>query len=117
MLLTRIGYYSDFFAYPVLIAVFGAAGVMNAGADGGEAWIAFFLGGLAVWTLLEYILHRFVLHHLPYIMEMHEQHHRDVHALAARPLGSAWCCFWASCSVRFSGFLISRRRALFRAGS
>jgi sterol desaturase/sphingolipid hydroxylase (fatty acid hydroxylase superfamily) len=97
MLLTRIGYYSDFFAYPVLIAVFGAAGVMNAGADGGEAWIASFLGGLAMWTLLEYILHRFVLHYLPYIKEMHEQHHRDVHALVGTPT-------WLSV-VLFLGFV------------
>ncbi|WP_180900243.1 sterol desaturase family protein [Martelella soudanensis] len=85
MLLSKTGYFADFVAYPVLIAAFGVAGVMHAGGDGIIAAIATFLGGLALWTLLEYLLHRFVLHHLPWIRDMHERHHREVLALVGTP--------------------------------
>jgi len=122
MQLTRIGYFSDFFAYPLLIAVFAVAGVSRAGAEGAGSWFAIFLGGLVLWTLLEYVLHRFVLHHMPYIKQMHEQHHRDVRALVGTPiwfslalfLGFAFCpLLWlagfamasaASCGL-MSGYL------------
>lgn len=118
MLLTRIGYYSDFFAYPVLIVFFGAAGVMNASSEGSLAWIAIYPGCLALWTLLEYILHRFVLHHLPYFKELHDQHHRDVRALVGTPtwlsialfMGLAflplyWLTGFATASVATSGLM------------
>ena len=118
MLLTRIGYYSDFFAYPVLIAILGAAGVITASTDGAKAWIAIFLGGMAAWTLLEYILHRFVLHHIPWIKEMHEQHHREVRALVGTPswfsislilgfvfLPVFWLADFAAASVATSGLM------------
>jgi len=118
MLLTRIGYYSDFFVYPVLIAVLGAEGVTHAGAKEAVTHIAIFLGSLALWTLLEYILHRFVLHHLPWIREMHEQHHREVRALVGTPIWISvtlivcfvflpvfWLTDFATASVATSGFM------------
>lgn len=85
MLLSRIGYFADFFAYPVLIAVFFVVGVTHAGDDGIIVVIATFFGSLALWTLLEYLLHRFVFHHLPWIRDMHERHHREVLALVGTP--------------------------------
>ena len=41
---------------------------------------AFAVGAL-LWTLVEYLLHRYILHHLPYIKEMHEAHHNEQDAL------------------------------------
>jgi sterol desaturase/sphingolipid hydroxylase (fatty acid hydroxylase superfamily) len=118
MLLSRVGYYSDFFAYPVQIAVLGAAAFTYADADRASVYVAIFLASLALWTLLEYILHRFVLHHLPWIKEMHEQHHRDVRALVGTPtwfsialiLGLVFCpVLWLAdaviASIATSGFM------------
>ncbi|MAU18993.1 MAG: fatty acid hydroxylase [Martelella sp.] len=85
MLLSRMGYFADFVAYPVLIAILGVAAPMYAGGHWAIADIATFLGSLALWTLLEYLLHRFVLHHLPWIRDMHERHHREVLALVGTP--------------------------------
>lgn len=118
MLLTRIGYYGDFMAYPVLIAAIGLAGVITASGSGATAWIAMFMGGMATWTLLEYILHRFVLHHLPWTKEMHEQHHLEVRALVGTPTWSSICLilgfvflpvYWladfSAASIATSGFM------------
>lgn len=39
--------------------------------------------GLILWTLLEYILHRFVLHHVEPFKAIHEKHHDSPSALIA----------------------------------
>lgn len=68
-------------AYPASLAVAGA-GMAIAGyvlaQTGLPAWLALALmgGGLALWTLLEYLLHRFVLHGLAPFQAWHEHHHR-----------------------------------------
>lgn len=80
MRLGRIGYYSDFFVYPAL--VISLAGIDLPHADSSAAkWISTFLLCLALWTLVEYLMHRLVLHHVPYIRDMHDDHH--VHEQAA----------------------------------
>jgi cyclopropane-fatty-acyl-phospholipid synthase len=38
------------------------------------------LGGVFLWTFLEYALHRFLLHGLPPFSTWHAQHHRNPHA-------------------------------------
>ena len=47
---------------------------------------------MALWTLVEYVLHRFVLHHVPYIKEAHDAHHEDQLALIGTPI-------WISLSI------------------
>jgi hypothetical protein len=41
--------------------------------------VAWALGGLGGWTLIEYGLHRFVLHRLPPFQAMQELHHQRGH--------------------------------------
>jgi cyclopropane-fatty-acyl-phospholipid synthase len=43
------------------------------------------LGGLALWTLIEYGVHRFVLHRIPPFRDMHEMHHRNPRQLIGTP--------------------------------
>lgn len=68
-------------AYPGSVAVSGA-GVLLAGyvlaETGLPPWLALALmvGGFLLWTLLEYLLHRFVLHGLWPFKAWHELHHR-----------------------------------------
>src|SRR5665647_1936102 len=47
--------------------------------------VAFVLVGLLSWTLIEYILHRFVLHGLPPFSAWHAAHHRRPTALISTP--------------------------------
>ncbi len=85
MFLTRIEYFADFYVYPVLIPTLAAAGIVVA-PSGAARWLAVFLSCLALWTLLEYLLHRFVFHHVPYIRDMHEQHHSDEREFIGTPI-------------------------------
>jgi sterol desaturase/sphingolipid hydroxylase (fatty acid hydroxylase superfamily) len=41
--------------------------------------------GLAVWTVIEYVTHRFVMHGLEPVRGWHAQHHRDTTALIGAP--------------------------------
>lgn len=44
-----------------------------------------FILGLLIWTLAEYLLHRFVLHGWPYFAKYHQAHHDDPRAMIASP--------------------------------
>jgi sterol desaturase/sphingolipid hydroxylase (fatty acid hydroxylase superfamily) len=85
MRLGRIGYYSDFFVYPALLIVLGGAALLHGGERNAATWISTFLLCLALWTLIEYLMHRFVLHHVPYIREMHDEHHVNEQAPIGTP--------------------------------
>jgi sterol desaturase/sphingolipid hydroxylase (fatty acid hydroxylase superfamily) len=75
MRLSRVGYYSDFVVYPALILALGGAALRQDGRSSLESWISLFLLFLGLWTLIEYLMHRFVLHHVPYLRTLHEEHH------------------------------------------
>ncbi len=88
----KITYYGEFIVYPLLIAGLATAALWQAPPERSIAWLAAFVAGLGLWTLVEYILHRYVLHHMPYIKEMHQAHHDEQGALLRsailRSLGS-----------------------------
>lgn len=68
--LSRAGYYADFRLMPVVMAVLL---VMAAGAG-----IAVSIGaGFLIWTLAEYLVHRFVFHRVPWLRREHDRHHRE----------------------------------------
>lgn len=81
MQLNRWNYYSDFVVYPIVVVVLAVLALQFT--PDAEWWrcASLFIVGLITWTLAEYVLHRFVLHHVPRIREMHEAHHHDQHAL------------------------------------
>jgi len=85
MQLSLIGYYSDFVVYPLVIAILAVAGIHTVGEDGALAWIAAVFACLGLWTLAEYFMHRFVLHHIPHIKDMHDRHHVEEHASVGTP--------------------------------
>jgi len=87
------------FVYRLDFAAYGAAVV------GLAIWLALSaapgsraaLGGCVVvgwlaWTLVEYLLHRFVLHGLPPFSRWHGEHHRRPLALIATP--TVWSAGW-----------------------
>jgi len=90
MILTRIGYFGDFIVYPALVALLAAAGI-GFGAGGAGWWLSVFLASVALWTLLEYLLHRFAFHHMPYLRPMHELHHASEHELIGTPTWMSVC--------------------------
>lgn len=77
-----VAYRVDFCLYGALLLTL-CAGLLATSPDVMlAAWV---LAGAWGWTLLEYLLHRFVLHGLPPFKRWHAEHHRRPKALIAAP--------------------------------
>ncbi len=72
---SKFNYYADFVVYPVVIVGLAAVGVVHTSWSDRAAWLGAAAAGFVLWTLLEYILHRAVLHNKTYFAPMHAQHH------------------------------------------
>jgi sterol desaturase/sphingolipid hydroxylase (fatty acid hydroxylase superfamily) len=78
-------YFADFVVYAVgatALAVFLGVYTPQALRVGLTMWA---IAGLGYWTLIEYGVHRFVLHHIPPFRAMHEMHHSNPRALIGTP--------------------------------
>jgi sterol desaturase/sphingolipid hydroxylase (fatty acid hydroxylase superfamily) len=96
---SKLNYYSDFVVYPVVIAGLAATGVAQATWVGRTEWLCVAVAGFMLWTLVEYALHRSVLHRQTYFAPMHGQHH-------ASPLSFIGTPPWISVSVLSVTFLL-----------
>lgn len=85
MQLSKPSYYADFVIYPALIAALPAAVLIKTKGVGAFSFLGLCLVGGFAWTFFEYLLHRYVLHEVPVLQEMHEAHHADPTALAGTP--------------------------------
>jgi sterol desaturase/sphingolipid hydroxylase (fatty acid hydroxylase superfamily) len=95
MHLTRAGYLADFYVYPGVVLAMGALAVVPAPRPWWTLGCAF-VAGLAAWTLLEYVLHRWVFHHVPLIRALHEAHHHHPTAFVGTP---TWLSLVAICGL------------------
>ncbi|WP_312862418.1 sterol desaturase family protein [Rhizobium sp. BK313] len=94
-----IAYYTDFIVYPIVVVGLIAA-YFILGYDGEPlTWLAAIVIGAAAWTLVEYLIHRFVLHHVVYIRDMHVQHHNAPAELIDTPI-------WLSLFFMVAGVLL-----------
>jgi sterol desaturase/sphingolipid hydroxylase (fatty acid hydroxylase superfamily) len=84
MRLTRAGFLADFYVYPCVVATLGALAISRAHRDWRALGLAF-LAGLCAWTLLEYLVHRWIFHHAPWVRRQHAAHHDDPKALVGTP--------------------------------
>ena len=89
----KINYYGEFIIYPALIAGLTVAALWQASPERYALWLAAFVTGVGLWTLVEYLLHRYVLHHMPYIKQMHYAHHDEQDALVGTPIWISLCSF------------------------
>jgi sterol desaturase/sphingolipid hydroxylase (fatty acid hydroxylase superfamily) len=85
MKLGRVLYFGDFVAIPV--AIFGLAlwAIPGRGVFGPVGWLASFITGLFVWTFVEYAVHRWVFHEVPFFEKFHDAHHAEPSALIGVP--------------------------------
>jgi sterol desaturase/sphingolipid hydroxylase (fatty acid hydroxylase superfamily) len=65
----------DFYVYPVFIVM--ALGIGAWGLRHEEWWLglACLFLGYAIWTFVEYVMHRFAFHHMPGVKPLHMAHH------------------------------------------
>ena len=77
-------FFMDFYVYPPLIVL-----ALAVAFDGSVARVAASSGlvafGLLVWTLAEYLIHRFAFHHFPGLKAVHLEHHAEPTGLHGSP--------------------------------
>jgi sterol desaturase/sphingolipid hydroxylase (fatty acid hydroxylase superfamily) len=115
MLLSKTAYYADFVIYAAVIGALGSIAAFGAGWEERFKWLSYCAAGVMVWTLLEYLLHRFVLHQVPVFADMHTVHHASPRAFVGTPtwltLAALWLVFffpaWWGLSFNAASGLIS----------
>jgi sterol desaturase/sphingolipid hydroxylase (fatty acid hydroxylase superfamily) len=99
---SKIGYYAELFLYPIVVG-----GLLLQDVDGSGLalhlrwWFAAACGAM-LWTLAEYLAHRFVYHKVPVLRELHGMHH-------ARPCDLIGAPIWVSISIFSSLFFLLAR--------
>lgn len=78
-------YAFDFALYGAAVVLLAACLKLTAPLSAWPVWAGFAVLGWAVWTLLEYAVHRFVLHGLPPFNRWHGEHHHRPAALICAP--------------------------------
>ncbi len=96
---SKLTYYADFVVYPVVIFGLATAVLPHASWQNRTEWLGCAVAGFVIWTLLEYFLHRSVLHRKTYFAPMHGEHH-------ASPLAFIGTPAWVSVSVLSAGILL-----------
>ncbi|MFL5004620.1 MAG: sterol desaturase family protein [Microvirga sp.] len=86
MHLSRGAYYADFFVLPIVGLALAGGSLFRANLVQSLIWGIICLSGVVTWTLLEYVLHRYVLHHVPGFEQMHDAHHADPLASVGAPI-------------------------------
>jgi len=84
MLNGKIGYYADFIIYGTLVVGLVAL-ALREGRHDQLIWLTAAIAGGGSWTLLEYLLHRFVFHRMPLIADLHHAHHAAPRAYLGTP--------------------------------
>ncbi len=103
MQLSKTGYYADFVVYPLLAVVLSWEGLRHAPSHDGWEWLFACSGGVIVWTLLEYVLHRHVLHRLQPFQRLHDLHHARSTDLIGTPTWLSLCVFAGLALVLWHG--------------
>ncbi len=78
-------YRADFISYGTAVAGLSAVLIVASPRAHAVRLAAFVVAGLAMWTVIEYVMHRFVMHWLDPIRRWHAQHHRHTTALIGAP--------------------------------
>jgi sterol desaturase/sphingolipid hydroxylase (fatty acid hydroxylase superfamily) len=99
MRLSRTAYYADFAIYAATVILLTAGTAVGSTWTQRLHWLAAFAVGAATWTLLEYLLHCFVLHGRSIFAPLHAVHHEAPRAFVGTPtwisLGVFWLVFFA----------------------
>lgn len=83
---TRVGFYADLFFYPIILGGFLLYDLNGRGFALHSRWWLAFVCGAMLWTLVEYLLHRFVYHKVAVVRELHGMHHAHPNDLVGAPI-------------------------------
>jgi sterol desaturase/sphingolipid hydroxylase (fatty acid hydroxylase superfamily) len=79
-----MGYWSDFYIYPIVSVALLFLAVAKFNASILEAFMLF-IGGFFLWGIAEYFTHRYLFHHAPLFKTGHGEHHHRPRALLGTP--------------------------------
>jgi sterol desaturase/sphingolipid hydroxylase (fatty acid hydroxylase superfamily) len=85
MRMSKAAYFADFFVYPPIISLLLTAALRPGSPVCWKESAVWAASGLVLWTLIEYVTHRFILHEIPYLADMHEAHHDDPDGFVGTP--------------------------------
>jgi len=94
MQLTKTAYYADFVIYAAVIGLLTTIAAVSADWPQRLQWLMALATGGAAWTLLEYLLHRIVLHKVSMFAEMHAVHHASPRAFIGTPTWLTLAVLW-----------------------
>jgi sterol desaturase/sphingolipid hydroxylase (fatty acid hydroxylase superfamily) len=103
MKLNRGLYFGDFVASPIAIVVLTTVALVHRDFEAAGLWGLALFAGLGAWTFVEYTVHRWIYHRVPFFMKLHEAHHADPRALIGAP---SFFSFGIVFSVFFAPFLL-----------
>jgi len=114
MYLSKAAYYSDFVVFPIILLILATSLFFTGTRHEEMLWAIACGAGLAGYSLLEYGLHRYVLHQIPPFSRMHALHHEHPAAMVGTPtwmtaafgigvlLVTWWLAGWAiGCGISF----------------
>jgi sterol desaturase/sphingolipid hydroxylase (fatty acid hydroxylase superfamily) len=96
---TKISYYADLFVYPIVVGGVLLYDVVGSGFVFHSRWWFAAMSGAMLWTLAEYLVHRFVYHKVPILRELHGMHH-------SRPCDYVGAPIWVSIVIFSTIFLL-----------
>ena len=99
MRLSKTAYHADFAIYAIVLGVLIAAAALSTNWVQRLHWFAAFTVAAASWTLLEYLLHRFLLHRVAPFAAMHGVHHDAPRAYVGTPTWVTLGIIWLSVFV------------------
>jgi len=82
---SKFTYFTDFAIYLAAVVVLPLLLFRQAPSSIRESLVLAVLAGLAIWSAIEYAMHRLVFHGFEPFQRMHGEHHRRPHALIATP--------------------------------
>jgi sterol desaturase/sphingolipid hydroxylase (fatty acid hydroxylase superfamily) len=94
MRLSKTAYHADFAIYAIILGVLIAAAALTTNWVQRFHWFAAFTVAAASWTLLEYLLHRFLLHRVAPFAAMHGAHHDAPRAYVGTPTWATLGIIW-----------------------
>ena len=83
--MTRGMYFLDFYIYPALIIVCLVLDYHSVRRGEIPGLLCIMFLGYLLWTFIEYVVHRFILHHVAAFRALHKSHHDASHELVGTP--------------------------------
>ncbi|MDU6835888.1 MAG: sterol desaturase family protein, partial [Bradyrhizobium sp.] len=96
---SKISYYAELFLYPIVVAALLLFDLASNGVALQPRWLLAAAGGTLLWTLAEYLVHRFLYHEVAILKQLHGLHH-------ARPSDLIGAPIWVSVVIFLSFFVL-----------